>query len=72
MNFIDNLRDFDEDYIEIDTKEGYDIHKLKELLFKYFVQNQLKQRINLKQFKKKELNNKCVKDLNKPNHIISN
>ena len=61
INFINNLMQIDEDCIEIDCKENYNINELKELILMYSqYEKKLQQIINLKKLKKREIKNKCV------------
>lgn len=61
INFINNLMQVDEDCIEIDCKENYNINELKELILIYSqYEKKLQQIINLKKLKKREIKNKCV------------
>lgn len=63
INFINKLKQNDEEYIEIDCKEGYNIRGLKDLIFKYtpmYKRYKLAKIINLKALKKLKPKNKCI------------
>lgn len=62
MNFINNLRKFNEEYIEIDCKEGYNIVKIKVLIIENLLQKKYvyQKLIKLKETKTKKRQYKCV------------
>ena len=62
IKFINNLRKFNEDHIEIDCKEGYNIDKLKELIIMCYLNDirKVKTIIKLKEPKRKKIKNKCT------------
>lgn len=62
IKFINNLRKFNEDHIEIDCKEGYNIDKLKVLIIMCYLNDirKVKTIIKLKEPKRKKIKNKCT------------